>query len=63
MITITMNNSQKVKWQEEEYDNYMYNGKFFIIMKNGEWIGFYNLDAVISIIVKKQERKQDNEKD
>lgn len=63
MIIITMNNSQEVKWQKEEYDNYRYDGKFFIIMKNGEWIGFYNLDAVISIIVKKQERKQDNEKD
>lgn len=62
MITITMNNSQEVKWQKEEYDNYRYDGKFFIIMKNGEWIGFYNLDAVKSIVVQKQEGKQENEK-
>lgn len=52
MIKITMTNSQEVKWNKEEYDNYMYDGKFFIIMKNNEWIGFYNLDAVISIVVK-----------
>ncbi len=45
-------NSQEVKWQKEEYDNYMYDGKFFIIIKNGEWIGFYNLNAVVSIVVK-----------
>ena len=47
-----MNNSQEVKWQKEEYDNYMYDGKFFIIIKNGEGIGFYNLNAVVSIVVK-----------
>lgn len=52
MIKITMSNSQEVKWGKEEYDNYMYDGKCFIIMKNGEWIGFYNLNAVISVIVK-----------
>lgn len=52
MLKITMNNSQEVKWQKEEYDNYMYDGKFFIIIKNGEWIGFYNLNAVVSIVVK-----------
>lgn len=53
MIIITMANSQKVKWQKEEYDNYIYDGKFFIIVKNGEWIGFYNLDTVISIVIKR----------
>ncbi len=52
MLKIIMNNSQEVKWQKEEYDNYMYDGKFFIIIKNGEWIGFYNLNAVVSIVVK-----------
>ena len=52
MLKIIMNNSQEVKWQKEEYDNYMYDGKFFIIIKNGEWIGFYNLNAVGSIVVK-----------
>ena len=52
MLKIIMNNSQEVKWQKEEYDNYMYDGKFFIIIKNGEWIGFYTLNAVVSIVVK-----------
>ncbi len=52
MLKIIMNNSQEVKWQKEEYDNYMYDGKFFIIIKNGKWIGFYNLNAVVSIVVK-----------
>lgn len=53
MIIITMANSQEIKWQKEEYDNYIYDGKFFIIAKNGEWIGFYNLNTVISIVIEK----------
>ena len=52
MIKITMPNVQEVKWSKEEYDNYIYDGKYFIIVKDGKWAGFYNLDAVISIVVK-----------
>lgn len=53
MIKITMTNSKVVKWHKGEFDDYMYDGKFFIVIRNGEWVGFYNLDHVISIIVKK----------
>ena len=52
MIKITMPNVQEVKWSKEEYDNYIHDGKYFIIVKDGKWAGFYNLDAVISIVVK-----------
>ncbi len=54
MIKITMTNSQEVKWQRDDYTDYMYDGKYFIIIRNGEWIGFYNLDHVISIIIKSE---------
>ena len=52
LIKIVMRNSDMVKWDKDEWDDYKYDGKFFIIMKNGAWIGFYNLDFVISIIIK-----------
>ncbi len=52
MIKITMTNSKVVTWHKGEFDDYMYDGKFFIVIRNGEWIGFYNLEHVISIIVK-----------
>lgn len=51
MIKITMKNSTVVNWNEGEWDDYKYDGKFFIVIKNGAWIGFYNLDFVISIVV------------
>lgn len=54
MIKITMTNSKVVKWLKGEFDDYMYDKKFFIIIRNGEWIGFYNLEHVISIIVKEE---------
>lgn len=52
MIKITMRNGKKVEWGQEKYSDYKYDGKFFIIIKNGEWIGFYNLNDVISIVIK-----------
>ena len=54
LIKIVMTNGTEVKWLSEQWDDYKYDGKFFIIMKNGSWVGFYNLDFVISIIVKEE---------
>ena len=52
LIKIVMANSEEVKWTKEEWDDYVYDGKFFIIKRNSQWVGMYNLDYVISIIVK-----------
>lgn len=52
LIKIVMANSEEVKWTKEEWDDYVYDGKYFIIKRNGQWVGMYNLDYVISIIVK-----------
>lgn len=52
LIKLVLTNSEEVKWTEEQWDDYQYDGKYFIIKKNGAWVGFYNLDYVISIIVK-----------
>lgn len=51
MIKIVMTNGCTVTWGGGEYTDYKYDGKFFIIMKDENWIGFYNLDHVISIVV------------
>jgi len=51
-IKITMANSDEIKWTVDQWDDYKYDGKYFIITKGGVWVGFYNLDKVISIIVK-----------
>lgn len=51
-IRITMINSEEVEWSSTKWDDYLYDGKYFIIKKDGVWVGMYNLDYVISIVVK-----------
>lgn len=53
LIKIVMTNGAIIKWTKEQWDDYKYDGKFFIVKKNGSWIGFYNLDHVISEPLKK----------
>ena len=54
LIKIVMTNSEEVKWTKEEWDDYVYDGKYFIIKRNGQWVGMYNLDYVISISDRKK---------
>jgi len=51
MIQITMSNGCYVEWKPEQYTDYMYDGKCFIIIRGEQWVGFYNMDSVRSIVV------------
>lgn len=50
-ITIIMKDGKYAELEKDNWDNYTYDGKFFIVMKNRIWIAFYNLDEVRTIIV------------
>lgn len=50
-IKVAMKNSIQAVWEKDEWDDYFYDGKFFIIKKNGSQVGFYNLNEVVSIII------------
>lgn len=50
MINITLRNGSYAEWKEE-YTDYMYDGKYFIVIKGEKWIGMYNLDCICSIVV------------
>ena len=41
-----------VTWSKDNYTDYKYDGRCFIVIKNDQWIGIYNMDSIISIIVK-----------
>lgn len=51
MIRITMNNGCYNEWTPEQYTDYMYDRKCFIIIKDEQWVGIYNIDSVRSITV------------
>lgn len=49
MIQITMTDGNYVCWEKEQYADYMYDGKIFVIIKGSKWIGIYNIDHVKEI--------------
>ncbi len=51
MIQITMRDGIYDEWKAEQYTDYMYDGKCFIIVKNERWVGIYNLDSVKRIVI------------
>ena len=59
MIRIVMSNGYSCEWSADEYTDYKYDGKFFILIKDEVYVGFYNLNYVISIV--KHENKAKSE--
>ncbi len=51
MLRITFKNGEKAEWTKKEYDEYKYDGKTFVIVKDNQWVGIYNMDSVISVVV------------
>ena len=45
-ITIVFQNGNICHYSPSEYTDYKYDGKYFIVIYEKQWIGFYNLDCV-----------------
>ena len=54
IIEVTFNNGHSATWEASkgEWDDYSYDGMAFIIKKSGMWVGIYNMNHVISVVVK-----------
>ncbi len=54
IIEVTLKGGHSAVWEsgKDEWDDYAYDGKVLIIKKNGAWVGIYNMDSVISVVVK-----------
>ena len=46
MIEIVFKNGDMAHYNRTEYTDYKYDGKFFIVIYEKQWIGLYNLDSV-----------------
>ena len=53
MIEIVFNNGDMAHYEPSEYTDYKYDGKYFIVIYEKQWIGFYNLDCVEYIVVER----------
>lgn len=49
MIQITMVGGNYICWEKEQYTDYIYDGKVFVVIKGSKWIGIYNIDQVKEI--------------
>ena len=54
-ITIVFRNGNMCHYKPEEYTDYKYDAKYFIVIRDKQWIGFYNLDAVEYITIGESE--------
>lgn len=52
MIKIVLKNGCIVKWKKKKWTDYKYDGKCFIIIKKGNWVGIYNMESITSVTIK-----------
>ena len=45
-IIIDFKNGEMCHYKPQEYTDYRYDGKYFIVINDKQWVGFYNLDEV-----------------
>lgn len=51
-IIISTKNSTEAVWEKGEWDDYFYDGKCFVVIKDHSWVGIYNMDCILSVVVK-----------
>lgn len=54
IIEVTLKNRHTAVWEADkgEWDDYECDGTILIIRKNGSWVGIYNMDCVVCVVVK-----------
>ena len=50
-LQISLMNGNYVEWPQDKWDNYTYDTKYFVIMKDNSGVGFYNASAIASFVV------------
>ncbi|GEM_PF-864782 len=46
MLHIIMRNGHIINYEPNQFTDYQYDGKFFVVIKGKQWIGLYNLDCI-----------------
>ena len=54
IIVIVFKNGQEIVWEQNEWNDYAYDGTAFIIKRGNDWVAIYNFDSIISVVVKEK---------
>ena len=57
-LVIKFKNSDIAHYSPSEYTDYEYDGKCFIVIKDKQWIGIYNMDVVACVNVTTMEEAE-----
>ena len=57
-IIIKLKNGDICHYHPREYTDYRYDGKCFIVIKNKQWIGIYNLDCLEYVEINTKENAE-----
>lgn len=49
MLQIVYKNNNIETWQPEEYTEYEYMNSVFVVFKDEQWVGIYNMSEIRSI--------------
>lgn len=50
-ITIKFVSRDEVVWSGDSWDDYMYDGTNFIVLKNKSWVGIYPMKHILAVEV------------
>ncbi len=54
MLKIVFKNGETKKYKPDEFTDYYYDRKVFVVLKKKQWIGIYNIDCVASVEYKEE---------
>lgn len=53
MLKIVLKNGDIAEWKEEQFTDYKYDGRSFVVINCGQWVGIYNFDCIMYVVVEK----------
>lgn len=53
MLRIVFKDDEIKEYEENEYTDYHYDGKVFVVINDKQWIGIYNIDVIAAVEYKK----------
>lgn len=49
MLIIKMADGNTVRWGADEYTEYDFHGRFFVVIKDSQWVGMYATDQIVAV--------------